>query len=183
MHHYSISCFSLSVTLCSILIAQRVVHLLMLCGKYLMLYYTGCRGEWDEGKRLIGRRVFVDGYGEGIVTDYSKKTLGLIGSSTHSIDFNTPGSGNDPGLIMTVKLQRKGSNRGALWLVWPGESEAAQRVANLQKQKHQRDEAGRRTSGGSQSGLGSWSPSNFPGSVNYTLPTTLLRRRSDKICT
>jgi hypothetical protein len=82
-------------------------------------------GKWDEGKRLIGRRVFVDGYGEGTVVDFHKKT---IGASTHSIDFNTPGSGSDPGLIMPVKLQRKGNNQ-TFWLVWPGETEAAQRAA------------------------------------------------------
>ena len=137
-----------------------------------MLYciVLGCRGEWDEGKRLIGRRVFVEGYGEGTVTDFTKKTLGLIGSSTHSIDFNTVSSGSDPGLIMSVKLQRKG-NRGALWLVWPGDTEAAQRVANLaeKQQQQQQDESGRWNSPGSQSARGSWSPTNFPAPVTQAL--------------
>ena len=128
----------------------------------------GCRGEWDEGKRLIGCRVFVEGYGEGTVTDFTKKTLGLIGSSTHSIDFNTVGSGSDPGLIMSVKLQRKG-NRGALWLVWPGETEAAQRVANLaeKQQQRQQDDSERRSSPGSPSA--SWSPTFFPAPVTQAL--------------
>ena len=90
-----------------------------------LFYVQGATGgKWDEGKRLIGRRVFVDGYGEGTVLDFHNKT---IGASTHSIDFNTTSSGNDSGLIMSVKLQRKGNNQ-TLWLVWPGETEAAQRA-------------------------------------------------------
>eukprot|EP01044_Picomonas_judraskeda_P013237 COSAG03_NODE_1978_length_3268_cov_5.872831_2_plen_180_part_00 len=126
-----------------------------------------CRGEWDEGKRLIGRRVFVDGYGEGTVTDFvTKKTLGLIGSSTHLIDFNTGGSGNDPGLVMSVKLQRKGS-RGFLWLVWPGETEAARRVANLEKQHDTMSRSSERQQPEQTAGR-SWSPPTFAAAVSYS---------------
>eukprot|EP01046_Picozoa_sp_COSAG06_P049257 COSAG06_NODE_7545_length_2463_cov_18.871585_3_plen_235_part_01 len=41
---------------------------------------------------------------------------------------------------MSVKLNRKGSTQNALWLVWPGETEAAQRVANRLKQEQQQEE-------------------------------------------
>jgi hypothetical protein len=127
------------------------------------VYPGAAGGEWDEGKRLIGRRVFVNGYGEGTVTDFTKKTLGLIGSSAHSIDFNTLSSGNDPGLIMSVKLQRKGK-KGALWLVWPGETEAARRVANLERRRQQQEDTEEQGDGGAQSGEVGWNSPKFPGS-------------------
>ena len=41
---------------------------------------------------------------------------------------------------MSVKLNRKGSTQNTLWLVWPGETEAAQRVANRLKQEQQQEE-------------------------------------------
>ena len=41
---------------------------------------------------------------------------------------------------MSVKLNRKGSTQNTLWLVWPGETEAAQRVANGLKQEQQQEE-------------------------------------------
>ena len=111
--------------------------------------------------------MFVDGYGEGTVTDFvTKKTLGLIGSSTHLIDFNTGGSGNDPGLVMSVKLQRKGS-RGFLWLVWPGETEAARRVANLEKQHDTMSRSSERQQPEQTAGR-SWSPPTFAAAVSYS---------------
>ena len=56
-------------------------------------------GQWDDGKQLIGRRVFVDGYGEGTVREFKKKTLPKFGASAHAIDFNPAGAEHDPAMV------------------------------------------------------------------------------------
>ena len=56
-------------------------------------------GQWDDGKQVIGRRVFVDGYGEGTVREFKKKTLPKFGASAHAIDFNPAGAEHDPAMV------------------------------------------------------------------------------------
>ena len=63
--------------------------------------------EFDDGFRLVGQRVFVEGYGEGRVRAFSKSML----ASPHEIYFEEGG-------IKEVKLRRKGNSETA-WLLGP----------------------------------------------------------------
>ena len=80
-----------------------------------MMLSTQSRGAWREpntqeqgdGEVIVGRRVFVEGHGEGIVVSFIRAR---IGASSHVIKFDGTGDSN-------IKLARKG-NRKTPWQVW-----------------------------------------------------------------
>ena len=74
-------------------------------------------GRFDEGGSLLGRRVHVMGYGEGVVRAFRSNAFG---SSSHEVDFALHGTGmfghSGAAALVAVRLRRK-ANRETPWLV------------------------------------------------------------------
>ena len=67
--------------------------------------------DLDDGPTAVGHRVYVDGYGEGLITGFSRAKLG---ASSHIIEFDAQVASAST----AVKLRRKG-NSETRWLFWP----------------------------------------------------------------
>lgn len=79
--------------------------------------------RFDDGGKLVGCRILVEGRGEGTVTKFKKSTFG---SSEHVVKFDNVMAGNGS----SVKLRRKGNNEER-WLVHMDVNGSAERVDEM----------------------------------------------------
>lgn len=69
--------------------------------------------EYDDGTRLVGRRIWVDGHGPGLCCEFQRA---MVGVSSHLVRLDETGTN------VELKLERKG-NRQLRWLLGPSAAE------------------------------------------------------------
>ncbi len=81
----------------------------------LAVGYTRPGPEYDDGTRLVGRRIWVDGHGPALCCEFQRA---MVGISSHLVRLENTGTN------VELKLERKG-NRQLRWLVGPSSTDVA----------------------------------------------------------